>query len=143
MYLIYFIYSNQVEGGITLIIEINSQSATPIYEQLYDQVVFGIAADKLTPGEALPSTRSLAADLGINALTVNKAYAMLCSEGYIVMDRRKGAVVAQVVKNNDVFLARLSRRLILAAAEAICHNMSEDDYIGICAECYRNAKGNE
>jgi len=124
-----------------LIIEIKSQSPTPIYEQLYDQVVFGIASEKLTPGEALPSTRSLAADLGINSLTVNKAYSMLCSEGYIVMDRRKGAVVAQVVRNNDAFLARLSRRLTQTAAEAICHDMSQDDYIGICIECYRDAKG--
>lgn len=125
-----------------MIVEINTQSATPIYEQLCDQVVLGIASNKLAPGEALPSTRSLAADLGVNPLTVSKAYATLCDEGYIVIDRRKGAIVARTVASGEAFLAKLSQRLSLTAAECICRDMGEQDYIALCASCYQNAKGN-
>jgi len=124
-----------------LIIEINTQNASPIYEQLRDQIVLGIASKQLVPGETLPSVRSLAADLGINFHTVNKAYAMLCDDGYIVMDRRKGAVVAQPVAGGEAFLSRLSRQLLLIAAEAGCHDISENEFTMICVECYRNARG--
>ena len=124
-----------------MIIEINTQSPSPIYEQLRDQIVLGIAAKKLVPDEALPSVRRLAADLGINFHTVNKAYAMLCDEGYIVMDRRKGAIIAHASTGSELFLSRLSRRILLSAAEAVCHDMSEDEFIALCAECYHTAKG--
>jgi len=124
-----------------MIIEINTQSPSPIYEQLRDQIVLGIAAKKLVPGEILPSVRNLAADLGINFHTVNKAYAILCDEGYIVMDRRKGAVVAESVTSGEIFLSALSRQILLNAAEAVCHDMGEGDFTELCAECYRQAKG--
>jgi DNA-binding transcriptional regulator YhcF (GntR family) len=124
-----------------LIIEINTQSPSPIYEQIRDQIVFGLAAKKLIPGEALPSVRSLAADLGINFHTVNKAYSMLCEEGYIAMDRRKGAVAADKVKGGEAFFAGLSRRILLSAAEAACHEMGDEEFIALCAECCREAKG--
>ena len=124
-----------------MIIEIDTQSASPIYEQLRDQVVLGIAAKKLVAGEALPSVRRLAADLGINFHTVNKAYSMLCDEGYIAMDRRKGAVVAESAAAGDASLSKLSRQLLLAAAEAVCRGMDESQYAALCTECYRNAKG--
>jgi GntR family transcriptional regulator len=124
-----------------LIIEINTQSTSPLYEQLRDQIVFGIAAKKLSFNEALPSVRNLASDLGINFHTVNKAYSMLCDEGYIVIDRRKGALVSRTTADSKLFLSKLSRQLSLASAEAICHDMSEDDFMAICADCYQNTKG--
>jgi len=130
-----------MKGEVVLIIEINTLSATPIYEQLRDQIVLGMAAEKLAPGEGLPSVRSLAADLGINFHTVNKAYGMLCDEGYIVIDRRKGAIVAAAVAGSEAFLSKLSYRLLLTAAEAVCRGMSEREYIALCAESYQNAKG--
>jgi len=108
---------------------------------LRNQIVLGIASNKLLPSEALPSVRNLAADLGINYLTVNKAYTMLCDEGYIVIDRRKGAMVAKAVANDEVALSKLSEQLTLTAAEAACRNMSENDFISFCIECYKNAKG--
>ncbi|MCL2271635.1 MAG: GntR family transcriptional regulator [Treponema sp.] len=122
-----------------MIIEINTLSHSPIYEQLRDQVVIGIASKKLLPGEALPSVRRLAADLGINFHTVNKGYTMLCDEGYIVMDRRKGAVVAQTQKSTSEFTSMLSGKLLLNAAEAVCHKLSEKEYIALCGREYKNA----
>ena len=123
-----------------MIIEINTQNASPIYEQLRDQIVLGIASKKLVEGEVLPSVRNLAADLGINFHTVNKAYTMLCDEGYIVMDRRKGAVVAQIAAGNEEFLAKLSGRILLSSAESVCHDMDENEFAALCRECYNNAK---
>ena len=124
-----------------VIIEINTLDSSPIYEQLRDQIVLGIASKQLSPGEALPSVRRLAADLGINFHTVNKGYAMLCDEGYIVMDRRKGAVVARDIKTGEEFFSRLSARLLLAAAEAACHGLREKEFIALCVTHYQNALG--
>ncbi|MBT1160871.1 MULTISPECIES: GntR family transcriptional regulator [Bifidobacterium] len=77
-----------------MIIDIDQRSDIPIYEQLHRQIIAGIANDELTPGDQLPSVRALAVDLGINLHTVNKAYALLRDEGYIVMRRGTGASVA-------------------------------------------------
>ncbi|OZG59687.1 MULTISPECIES: GntR family transcriptional regulator [Bifidobacterium] len=77
-----------------MIIEVDQRSDVPIYEQLHLQIIAAIANDELVPGDQLPSVRSLAVDLGINLHTVNKAYALLRDEGYIVMRRGSGALVA-------------------------------------------------
>ena len=124
-----------------MIIEINTQSSLPIYEQLHDQIVLGIASKKLSNGEVLPSVRRLAADLGINFHTVNKGYSMLCDEGYIIMDRRKGAVVAQSIKSTEEILSVLSQRLLLIAAAAVCRNISEKEFITLCLNQYQKALG--
>ncbi|MDR0294425.1 MAG: GntR family transcriptional regulator [Oscillospiraceae bacterium] len=124
-----------------MILAVDTLSPSPIYEQLRDQIVAGIASGRLAPGEALPSVRGLAADLGVNFHTVNKAYAILCDEGYIAMDRRKGAVVARKTERDAAFSASLSRRLLLTAAEAICREIGEGEFITLCADCYRDAKG--
>lgn len=63
-----------------MIVEIDQRSDVPIYEQLHRQFIAAIAGDELSPGDSLPSVRSLAVDLGINLHTVNKAYALLRDE---------------------------------------------------------------
>ena len=126
-----------------MIIELNTLDPTPIYEQLRNQLVLGIAAKKLLPGEALPSVRRLGADLGINFHTVNKAYTALHDEGYIEMDRRKGALIAQIKQPNENFTAQLSRKIKLAAAEAICHGINETDFANLCKDLYQQARGED
>jgi len=124
-----------------MIIGIDTQSPTTICDQLREQIILGIASKKLAPDEPLPSARSLAADLGINYHTVNKAYAALCDEGYIAIDRRRGAVVARAAKGGGDFAERLSDRLLLAAAESVCRGMGEQEFVSLCAESYRLSKG--
>lgn len=124
-----------------MIIEINPASTVPIYEQLRVQVVLGIAEGKLMPGEVLPSVRSLGADLGINFHTVNKAYTMLCDEGYIIMNRRQGAVISESMPGGEPFISKLSNQIILAAAEGVCRGLGKDDFITMCTECYQKAVG--
>ena len=124
-----------------MLIEINTTGTLPIYEQLRNQIVLGIASKRLMPGEALPSVRRLAADLGINFHTVNKAYTMLQDEGYIVVDRRKGALVAHDITGSEMFHAGLMQKLTLASAEAICRGMDEKEFAELCVGRYRMAQG--
>ena len=82
-----------------MVIAVDKLSETPLYLQLRDSVITGIASGELRPGDALPSVRSLAEDLGINLHTVNKAYATLRDEGYVIMLGRRGAYVADAPAN--------------------------------------------
>ena len=81
-----------------------------------------IAAGELVEGDALPSVRALAVDLGINLHTVNKAYALLRDDGYLVVRGRAGAFVAKPMRTRDEGLAaeadkRLSNALAAAARD--------------------------
>jgi DNA-binding transcriptional regulator YhcF (GntR family) len=78
-----------------LLLTVEPDGDVPIYQQLRDQIVVAVAAGVLAPGDSLPTTRQLAADLGINMHTVNKAYDQLRREGLIRLGRRTGAVVAR------------------------------------------------
>lgn len=77
---------------MNIIIDFNSDEA--LYMQLRNQIIFGIATSQLKDGEALPSVRVMAEDIGINMHTVNKAYTILRQDGFIRVDRRRGAVVS-------------------------------------------------
>ena len=82
-----------------MIIKINSRSEMPIYLQLRNQIVKGIGKGELEQGEILPTVRQMAADLGVNAMTVSKAYQLLKAEGFIETDRRKGRLSVYRRKN--------------------------------------------
>lgn len=87
-------------------ITLSSSSMTPIYEQLTAQIKSLVIDGKLAAGEALPSVRSLAAELKISALTVKKAYDRLEEEGLIVTVHGKGSFV----ERTDTQLALEFRR---------------------------------
>lgn len=78
-----------------MLLTVEPDGDVPIYQQLRDQIVVAVAAGVLAPGDSLPTTRQLAADLGINMHTVNKAYDQLRREGLVRLGRRTGAVVAR------------------------------------------------
>ena len=67
---------------------VDPHSGVPVYRQLMDQIKFHVASSLMKPGEALPSTRSLSASLGINPMTISKVYSILEREG--VLERRPG-----------------------------------------------------
>lgn len=77
-----------------MVILVDQASSEPIYLQIRSQIIAAIASGELEVGDGLPSVRSLAADLGVNLHTVNKAYAVLRDEGYLLMRGRAGAIVA-------------------------------------------------
>ena len=75
-------------------IEIDFNSEEALYLQLRNQIILGIATSQFQEGDALPSVRQLADTIGINMHTVNKAYSVLKQEGFVKVDRRKGAVIS-------------------------------------------------
>ena len=77
-----------------MILEIDFNSDEAIYMQLRNQIITAIACAELCTGDPLPSVRNLADAVGINMHTVNKAYTLLKQEGYVKLDRRRGAVIA-------------------------------------------------
>ena len=77
-----------------MLLKLDFGSDQPIYMQIRNQIVLGIAQRQLRPGERLPTIRALAEECGINMMTASKAYQLLRQEGYIAADRRAGTVVA-------------------------------------------------
>ena len=77
-----------------MMIEIDFSSDEAIYIQLTNQIIMGIATSRLQEGDTLPSVRQLADTVGINMHTVNKAYSLLRQEGFVTIDRRRGAVIS-------------------------------------------------
>lgn len=77
-----------------MLIEIDFSSDEALYIQLRNQIIVGIATSKIREGDTLPSVRQLADTIGINMHTVNKAYTVLKQEGFVKVDRRRGAVIA-------------------------------------------------
>ena len=78
-----------------MFIEIDFNSEEAFYIQLRNQIIIGIAMNQYQEGDSLPSVRQLADRVGINMHTVNKAYSVLKQEGFIRLDRRKGAVIVR------------------------------------------------
>lgn len=99
-------------------LQIDMTSEVPIYKQIRDQIVYGAATGALVPGEQLPTVRQLAADIGVNPMTVNKAYSLLKAEGVIAIDRRHGAQVCAKDEANLLPTADFDRRAALLIAEA-------------------------
>lgn len=71
-----------------MLIVVDPHSGVPVYRQVMDQVKFHVASGLLKPGDELPSTRTLSAELGVNPMTISKAYSYLERDG--VVDRRPG-----------------------------------------------------
>lgn len=71
-----------------MLIVLDLYNGVPVYRQIVEQVRFQAAAGMLAPGEELPSTRALSQELGVNPMTVSKAYSLLETEG--VVTRRPG-----------------------------------------------------
>mgnify|MGYP002767171333 FL=1 len=123
-----------------MIIELDMNSSTPIYVQLRNQIVMGIGRGELKLGESLPTVRQLAQDIGVNTMTVNKAYQILKTEGYIKIDRRHGAIVSDNIDMDIVFREKLENELELLLAEAVINGMDKNDFLSMCNEIYSKIK---
>lgn len=92
-----------------------SKSETPIYEQLYDQLVKQIVNGELKADECLPSIRTVARELGIGVITVKTAYERLERNGFIYTMQGKGCFVREngkpEDKRNELAAARLREEL--------------------------------
>ena len=120
-----------------MVIEIRDGSDMPIYLQLRNQIVAGISDGRLTPGERLPTVRALAEELGVNVMTVNKAYQLLKQEGFLCTDRRNGARVrARPGEETGTLPPESVERLRILAAEARARGMDRADFLALCGQLY-------
>lgn len=112
----------------------------PIYLQLRNQIVQGISDGRLAPGEQLPTVRALATEIGINSMTVSKAYQVLKQEGYILADRRSGARVRESFSRQDSLSENNLTLLKQIISEAKISGMTMTNFIKTCEELYQEEK---
>lgn len=116
-------------------IEIDFSSDEAIYQQLCNQIIWGIATSQYSEGQVLPSVRELADEVGINMHTVNKAYSVLKEEGFVKVDRRKGAVIS-VDSNKEKAVAMIRKNMKPILAESYCRGISREDIHKLVDEIY-------
>ena len=123
-------------------IEIDFNSDEALYLQLSNQIIIGIATSRFQEGDALPSVRQLADTIGINMHTVNKAYSVLKQEGYVKVDRRKGAVIALDI---DKLQAKeeLKRDMQVLLAKSSCKRISREEVHELIDEIYEGYRSEQ
>ncbi len=122
---------------MNVILEMDFNSDEALYMQLYHQIIMGIATSRFQEGDSLPSVRQMADSIGINMHTVNKAYTILKEEGYVKVDRRKGAVIA-VDADRMRTLAELKKELRVILAKSSCKNISKEEIYELIEEIYED-----
>ncbi|MGE5391264.1 MAG: GntR family transcriptional regulator [Deltaproteobacteria bacterium] len=108
---------------------INPASSIPIYMQLINEVKAAVARGVLAPGERMPTVRDLACSLGINPLTISKAYQKLEQEGVLMTMRSRGTFVAEkpTITDNMAKLARVREMLERVLIEAYHAGVTPDE----------------
>src|SRR4051794_34807228 len=99
------------------------KSGVPVYRQIIDQVMGGIAAGTLAAGSQLPTVRQLAVDLSINPNTVIRAYRELEIRGVLETQQGTGTFVSHQKVSRDV--AERQRRLSQLVGEFVARAGSE------------------
>lgn len=123
-----------------MIIEIDFNSDEALYLQVRNQIIHGIATSRLQEGDLLPSVRQMAEEIGINMHTVNKAYTVLKQEGFIRLDRRKGAVVClDMDKLREMTVMKEQMKSILV--RGMCKGISKEEAYEIVNEIYEEYGG--
>ena len=123
-----------------VLIEIDFNSEEAIYIQLRNQIIIGIATSRYQEGDALPSVRQLADTIGINMHTVNKAYTVLKQEGFVKVDRRRGAVIA-VDADKIRAMNEMASALRVLLAGARCRDISKEEIHAMIDEIYTEYGG--
>ena len=115
---------------------IDHNSKTPIYEQIKVQILSLINSGALSPGDKLPSLRTLAADLSLNFNTIKKVFAQLEADGVIITVQGKGCFVADTAKENRAVLDKAEAALREAVAVARASGVDEETARRIFSEIY-------
>ena len=118
-----------------MVIEIDFNSDEAIYVQLMNQIIMGIATSRLQEGDTLPSVRQLVDTIGINMHTLNKAYSLLRQEGFVTIDRRRGAIIALDVDKIKA-LEEMKQNLMVALARGCCKNITRAEVHNLIDEIF-------
>lgn len=120
-----------------MIIKIDFNSEEALYIQLRNQIIWGIAMEEIRNGDSLPSVRQLAENVGINMHTVNKAYAVLKDEGFVKVDRRKGAIIS-IDTNHLQAIEELRKDLTSILAKACCKQITREEVHQLVDEIFEH-----
>src|SRR3954454_10641270 len=91
-------------------VRLDRTASEPLHRQLYRQIRDELRLGNFSQSSSrLPSSRALAAELGVSRLTVNEAFAQLHAEGYLITKAGSGTFVADPLP--DTFLAADHARL--------------------------------
>lgn len=122
-----------------MILNLDFNSDIPIYTQIREEIIKAIASGELKINESLPSVRNMAGEIGVNLHTVNKSYNLLKDEGYINIDRRKGAIVNKLpLPNNDLNDIKIKSMLDILVAQAYLTGMSKEDFLSYSKKLFDN-----
>lgn len=125
-----------------LVLEFDSE--VPIYLQIRNKIIEGIAKNEIKEGDKLPSVRELASGVKVNLHTVNKAYNLLKEEGFVTVDRRKGVIVNIKRAKDDIeFKEKYKIKLNEIAAEGTAKGMNREEIISLLnkvLDCYEGGK---
>jgi GntR family transcriptional regulator len=117
--------------------QIATGSSEPIYRQMIEQLRRLIAGGQVKAGDGMPSVREVATALGVNPMTVSKAYSLLEGEGVLARRRGMGMIVAQREFPADQHASRLAliqpslERVVLEAKQL---ELKNDAVIGLLSE---------
>ena len=118
-----------------MLIEVDFNSDEAIYVQLCNQIILGIATSVIREGDSLPSVRQLADMIGVNMHTVNKAYSVPKREGYISLDKRRGAVISLDIDKMEQ-LEEMRNQLRIVLARGCCKNISRQEVHNLVDEIF-------
>ncbi len=121
-----------------MILKLDMTSSIPIYVQLRNSIVMGIGRGELKRGQGLPTVRQMADDIGVNMMTVNKAYNILKAEGYIEIDRRYGAKVNPALDTSKEFREKVEMELELIIAESSLKGIDYKEFMKMCEDIFNN-----
>ncbi|MCH5275419.1 MAG: GntR family transcriptional regulator [Lachnospiraceae bacterium] len=119
-----------------MVIILNDDSDVPVYLQIRNQIIIGISDGRLAPGEKLPTVRALAEEIGINSMTVNKAYQLLKQEGYILTDKRNGARVRESFEKRGSLSPETGAQLQRIISEAKISGMTKEAFFKECSRYF-------
>ena len=124
-----------------MILELDFNSDTSIYLQIKNKIIKGIASGNLKVNESLPSVRVMAENIGVNLHTVNKSYTELKGEGYLNIDRRKGAIVADLpLKKENPTMNNNKQDLELLIAKSYLSGISKEEFLFLSENFYDNCE---
>ena len=128
---------------VDLLIVVDPHSGVPVYRQLMDQVKFHVASGLLAPGDELPSTRALSAQLGVNPMTISKAYSFL--ERDQVVERRPGRPLVVKQVEGELIRDRKGEQLRESLAPTVTMvkqlGIDRDEAIAIFNDLLRDEEG--
>ena len=127
-----------------MFVELRKDDPRPVYRQIADELQRAVSVGVLKPGESLPATRQLAAELKLNPNTVQHAYRTLMQEGVIEMRRGLGAFVAAAPKESRHRPAAVARQIAeRALREAFRHGLLASDLMKALEEIAPGAKSGQ